>query len=77
MAWCLIKHRDNFTIHLIINVKKVELSLCLIKHYAMKEYGGVDVQIHVFYLPYHMPITSIHNFWLMNTVHPSIVSLSI
>jgi hypothetical protein len=28
---------------------KVKLSLCLnIKHYAMKMYGGVDVQIHVF-----------------------------
>jgi hypothetical protein len=26
----------------------VNLSLCLIKHYIMKTYGGVDVQIHVF-----------------------------
>jgi hypothetical protein len=27
---------------------KVKLSLYLTKHYAMKTYGGVDVQIHVF-----------------------------
>jgi hypothetical protein len=26
---------------------KANLSLCLIKHYAMKAYGGVDVQIHI------------------------------
>jgi hypothetical protein len=28
--------------------KKVKLSLCLIKHYAMKAYGGVDEQNHIF-----------------------------
>jgi hypothetical protein len=28
---------------------KVKLSLHLTKHYAMKAYGGVDVQIHVFF----------------------------
>jgi hypothetical protein len=27
---------------------KVKLSLCLIKHYAIKAYGGMDVQIHIF-----------------------------
>jgi hypothetical protein len=27
---------------------KVNLSLCLTKHYATKAYGGVDVYIHVF-----------------------------
>jgi hypothetical protein len=27
---------------------RVTLSLCLIEHYAMKAYGGVAVQIHVF-----------------------------
>jgi hypothetical protein len=27
----------------VCTVKKVKLSLCLIKHYAMKAYGGVDV----------------------------------
>jgi hypothetical protein len=27
---------------------KVNLSLCLIKDYAMKTYGGVDVWIHIF-----------------------------
>jgi hypothetical protein len=27
----------------IRNVKKVKLSLCLIKHYTMEAYGGVDV----------------------------------
>jgi hypothetical protein len=27
---------------------KAKLSLCLIKHYAMKAYGGVEVYIHVF-----------------------------
>jgi hypothetical protein len=27
---------------------KVQLSLCLSKHYAMKTYGGVDVKNHVF-----------------------------
>jgi hypothetical protein len=26
----------------------VKLSLCLIKHYAMKAYGGVDIWIHIF-----------------------------
>jgi hypothetical protein len=26
----------------------VKLSLCVTKHYAVKMYGGVDVQIHVF-----------------------------
>jgi hypothetical protein len=26
-----------------VKKKKVKLSLCLIKHYAMKAYGGVDV----------------------------------
>jgi hypothetical protein len=31
-----------------LKVKKVKLSLCLIKHYAMKAYGGVDVWIHIF-----------------------------
>jgi hypothetical protein len=31
-----------------IDSKKVKLSLCLIKHYAMKAYGGVDVWIHIF-----------------------------
>jgi hypothetical protein len=29
-------------------VKEVKLSLCLTKHYAMKTYGGVGVQIHAF-----------------------------
>jgi hypothetical protein len=29
-------------------IKKVKLSLSLIKHYAMKAYGGVDVYIHIF-----------------------------
>jgi hypothetical protein len=29
--------------------KKVKLFLCSIKHYAMKVYGGVDVQINVFF----------------------------
>jgi hypothetical protein len=24
------------------------LSFCLIKHYAMKAYGGVDIYIHIF-----------------------------
>jgi hypothetical protein len=43
MTWCLIKHRDNFTLYLTINAKKVKLSMCLIKHYAIKEYGGVHV----------------------------------
>jgi hypothetical protein len=28
------------------NLDKIKLSLCLIKHYAMKTYGGVDVQVH-------------------------------
>jgi hypothetical protein len=28
--------------------KKVNLSLCLIKHYTMKAYGRVDVEIHIF-----------------------------
>jgi hypothetical protein len=27
---------------------KVKLSLCLIKHYAMKAYEGVDAYIHIF-----------------------------
>jgi hypothetical protein len=27
--------------------KKVKLSLCLIKHYAMKVHGGVDAEIHI------------------------------
>jgi hypothetical protein len=27
---------------------KVKLSLCLTKHHAVKMYGGVEVQIHVF-----------------------------
>jgi hypothetical protein len=26
----------------------VKLSLCITKHYAMKAYGGVDVEIHIF-----------------------------
>jgi hypothetical protein len=28
---------------------KVTLCLCLTKHYAMKTYGGMDVEIHVFF----------------------------
>jgi hypothetical protein len=31
-------------------VKRLKLALCLTKHYAMKTYEGVDVQIH-FFLP--------------------------
>jgi hypothetical protein len=27
----------------VIKVKKVKLSLCLIKHYPMNTYGGVDI----------------------------------
>jgi hypothetical protein len=30
---------------------KVKLSLCLMKIYAMKTYGGVDVWIHIFFTP--------------------------
>jgi hypothetical protein len=29
-------------------IKKVKLFLCLIKHYIIKTYGGVDVEIHIF-----------------------------
>jgi hypothetical protein len=55
MAQYLIKHSDNFTIVLlpVLNITdsrriymekgKVKLPLCLIKHYAMKTYGGVEV----------------------------------
>jgi hypothetical protein len=32
-------------------MKKVKLSLCLIKHYAIKTYGGVDVKSHIFLTP--------------------------
>jgi hypothetical protein len=28
--------------------KKIKLSLCLVKHYAMKTYGRVGVQLHRF-----------------------------
>jgi hypothetical protein len=28
---------------------RMKLSLCLMKHYAVMEYGGVDVKIHVFF----------------------------
>jgi hypothetical protein len=31
-----------------VEVRVAKLSLCLTKHYSMKTYGGVDVQIHVF-----------------------------
>jgi hypothetical protein len=35
------------SVHVYVYIhKKVKLSLCLIKHYAMKAYGGVDVYIH-------------------------------
>jgi hypothetical protein len=38
--------------HFVLNNLKVKvklkLSLCLTKHYAMKMYGGADVQIHAF-----------------------------
>jgi hypothetical protein len=31
----------------LISSKKVKLSLCSTKHYAMKTYGEVDIYIHV------------------------------
>jgi hypothetical protein len=40
--------------------KDVKLSLCLIKHYAMKTYGEMDVQIHVFLIS--VLIGSQHSF---------------
>jgi hypothetical protein len=58
-ASALVKFRSKFqntgfrslseTLHKVVKGKgKVKLSLCLIKHYAMKAYEGVDVQIHIF-----------------------------
>jgi hypothetical protein len=41
-------HDDNNNNTVIIILKKVKLSLYSIKHYAVKTYGGVDVNIHVF-----------------------------
>jgi hypothetical protein len=31
---------------IIIRIKKVKLCPCLIKHYAIKAYGGVEVRLH-------------------------------
>jgi hypothetical protein len=33
---------------LVFRCVKVELSLCLIKHYAMKTYWGEEVKLHAF-----------------------------
>jgi hypothetical protein len=41
----LQSHVLNIRICLTI---KVKLSLCLIKYYAMKTYGGVEVYVHAF-----------------------------
>jgi hypothetical protein len=38
----------QFTLHHVVKVKKIKLSLSLTRHYAMKTYGEVDVQIQVF-----------------------------
>jgi hypothetical protein len=41
-AWLTISYSFSLT------SGKKNLSLCLIKHYAMKPYGGLHVQIHIF-----------------------------
>jgi hypothetical protein len=33
---------------LVGEIRKAKLSLCITKHYAMKTYGGVDIETHVF-----------------------------
>jgi len=33
---------------LMMEMRRVELFLCLTKHHAMKTYGGVELQIHAF-----------------------------
>jgi hypothetical protein len=35
----------------LLTLRKLKLSPCLTNHYAMKTYGEVDVQIHVFWTP--------------------------
>jgi hypothetical protein len=34
--------------NIIVKGKKGKISLIIIKHYAMKAYGGVNVQTHIF-----------------------------
>jgi hypothetical protein len=41
--------------HIHVQYGMVKLSLCLIKHYAMKAYGAVDVYIHIYPQPVFMP----------------------
>jgi hypothetical protein len=38
----------TYVLWIYLPLVKVKLSLCLIKYYAMKAYGGVDVQIDIF-----------------------------
>jgi len=54
MAWCLIKHRDNFKflpftnegdedVSSIPHKGKTKLSLYLTKHHVIKTYGAVEL----------------------------------
>jgi hypothetical protein len=40
--------KTNFCYITLKSTGKVKLSLCLIKHHAMKTCGGLDVQLHAF-----------------------------
>jgi hypothetical protein len=47
MEWCLLKHRDNstfftFTFYIHTDDVKVNLSLCLTKHHAIKTYSFLN-----------------------------------
>jgi hypothetical protein len=38
-----------------LNHVKVKQSLYQVQHYAMKKYGGVEIQLHIFYADHHAP----------------------
>jgi hypothetical protein len=54
LAWCLVKHRNNFTFTFYKQKgKKVKMKLslgCILtENHAMKAYWGVEVQLHPFF----------------------------
>jgi hypothetical protein len=48
LSYCLIPEIDSQELRATMTSGKVKLSLCLIKHYAMKAYGEVDVEFQIF-----------------------------
>jgi hypothetical protein len=44
MAWCLVKHRDNFTFTFIITTTKFVVGVAF-QHHPIKTHLGVEVKL--------------------------------